>query len=558
MKISVLLLAAFFSSAAAYPQGVTAYLPAKSAAKAARLLATMDEASAAMDARRRAAREAQLKAEDEALDAFARIASSKASGISWVRADGSGKSADAPAVFAAARTRAAASARLLSAIEEGMASAAESLAETILASGIGEKSSIGLERYFEGKSKDAFAFFPEIAELVTLLRREGAAGAREAAASMARREPERIARSLVAAKARILALSPTAAGPLERLEGAAAAYEAWISASYLASYPGDLAAATAVEISSLGEGIASLDAIGQERMAALLAAMSTRGPRECAAAEAASRLSAAWAGSPAAGRRYLASLCGVSESVLSVFASAAGRAIPLAQAPSAATEPLAAIAALNGLEVAIADEEEPGATRRGPEPALLLLEKRGFAEVARRESRYASLFAEASRRISAIYAQAAEGAQARLEGSPQVAKAAAQALGSAPASLLVRMIDLQPPPEAFGRELAFFATATDAAGQSISFPVRADLAAAEYAGEFARAAGFTQKAELTKVERAQVLAKYDQVVVSAYDPEGSRLAFAIDAFPKEGSPARLLHPLDRADLELALLRGWRP
>ena len=53
-----------------------------------------------------------------------------------------------------------------------------------------------------------------------------------------------------------------------------------------------------------------------------------------------------------------------------------------------------------------------------------------------------NLYAEASRRLGALFAQAAESAQARLEASHAVAKAAAVALGSSPARIVVYAIDL--------------------------------------------------------------------------------------------------------------------
>jgi hypothetical protein len=100
---------------------------------------------------------------------------------------------------------------------------------------------------------------------------------------------------------------------------------------------------------------------------------------------------------------------------------------------TAASEPAgidasSVINSLNGLAVAIAEEEASPNAAHGPEPSLLLLERPELAAAARSEPRYASVFAEASRRLDAIYAQAAEDASSKLEASPSLSKAAARAL----------------------------------------------------------------------------------------------------------------------------------
>jgi hypothetical protein len=236
--------------------------------------------------------------------------------------------------------------------------------------------------------------------------------------------------------------------------------------------------------------------------------------------------------------------------------------------PIVATDPLAAIAALNRLEIAIADEESRGEgppigeaptigvgqeirdAGRGAEPVLLLLERPELAAIAKRETRYANLYAEASRRLGALYAQAAEGAQARLEASTAVAKAAALALGASPAGILVYAIDLDLPPEEPGRRISFFATVTDASGLSLSLPLRAETAGAMYAAAFSRAAGLG----LSKADPSALLARYGQCVVSAYDPVGWNNDLAIESYPKNGGPSRF----GDTELEIALLEGWRP
>jgi hypothetical protein len=580
-RIALLLIAGLFFSNSVDGQDMALFLPAKVSAKAAKLLASIDDCSALIDSRRKTAREVQLKAEGDAVEAYALISASRSSGTSWAKPDGSARSADAAAAFAAARKRARTAALVLASGADGLddssalvasrEAAEEALSAAIRASGIGLKAAIGLEKYLAGTSKDLARLFPELTVLVSLLQKAGAEGAREAAAAMAHRGAERVARSLIASKARLLSLSPVSAAALSRLEIADSAYRDWTASFPAAAYPGDLSVVPQEERSALAASVVSFSRLGTRRSSSLLEAMSEGGSRDSAAAEAARRLADLWARSPAVRRRDIASICGLSESELAVFAAAgSGLSIypeatpskPTLATPTQVTDPLAAIAALNGLEIAIADEEARSESppisdglpkndaARGAEPALLFLEYPELAAFAQRETRYVSLYAEASRRLSALYAQAAESAQARLEASNAVAKAAALALGSSPAGILVYAIDLDLPPEEYGRRIAFFATATDASGLSLSFPLSAEVGGEMYASAFSKAAGFGS----AKPDSAALLAKYGQLVVSAYDPEGSNSALTIEHYPKNGGPARL----GDAELELALLGGWRP
>jgi hypothetical protein len=436
----------------------------------------------------------------------------------------------------------------------------DTLSGLILASGIGAKAASALEKFLTGKSKNLGRLFPEAAEIAGLLRNAGASGAREAASAAAHRGPEDIARSLVASKARILALAPAAGGAFARLEAVLAAYRAWIAAAPVAAYPGDLASSSPEEFAALAAGASAVSSLSAARASALFAAMAEGDARDAAADDAAGRLAEVWDRSPAPRRRALSALCGLPESTMAVFSAAwaaggsARRVSPAAAKTSKSLDSLSILAALNGLEAAIAEEESHAGAGwdavRSSESVLLLLERPELADAAQREPRYASLYAEASRRLAALYAQAAEDASTKLEASTDLVKASTLALGAKPAGIVVRAIDLKLPSPQSGRRLAFFATVTDASGQSVSLPLRADAAGTEYAGAFARAAGFGS----AKVDASSFLAKYGQFTVSAYDPEGSNDALVIAVYPGGGGPARL----GDCELELALLGGWRP
>jgi hypothetical protein len=575
-KKALLFLGLVAVSAWLYSQGPESFLPAKSGPRAVKLLATIEASSTSLAALREAGRAAQARAEAEAVESYALLAASRASSSAWAKPEGAASSAGAEGAFLAARAAARAAARLLAAggerpPAEGEASlassregAAQALAALILAAGLKEKAALGLEKALASKASGLGRLFPEALELESLLRRAGAAGAREAAAAMAYREPESIASSLLASKARIVSLSPAASGALSALEESLDAYRSWIASAWICAYPGDLGTAAEEERAALSAGLLSVLTLGQERGAALFSAMAAAGGRDGAAAGAGQRLAEIWQRSPAAKRRDLASLCGVHEYTLALFSSMAGRRAGEASSRPSVTDPLGAVAALNGLEIAIADEEALGeAAVRGPEPALLLLERPDLAALAKRETRYAKMYAEASRRLGSLYAQAAEGAQARLESSGIVFKASSRALGSSPIDLVVRSQDLSLPVEESGRRLAFFAVATDSSGASISLAIAAETAGLEYATAFARAAGLgTLKSSGPEPEAAKILlARYGQFVVSAYNPEGADDGLLMDYFPKtpEVSIKTITpHRLGETDLELALLSGWRP
>jgi hypothetical protein len=207
--------------------------------------------------------------------------------------------------------------------------------------------------------------------------------------------------------------------------------------------------------------------------------------------------------------------------------------------------------ALGALSSRIADEEaDPGAAR-GPEPALLLLERPELAAVARSEARYATLYIEASRRLGSIYAQAAEEACGRLESSPSVERAAEAAFGGKYSSLVVSSADLLLPSEESGRRLAFVASVSGAQGSGLSMPIKPEIAAAAYSSAFARASGI----EASKAANPSAfLPRYGQWIVAAYDPKGANDCLVDEVFPKGGGPA----VLSDLDLELALLGGWQP
>jgi hypothetical protein len=533
-------------------QGIGDYLPDAYSAKATRLLSAIAEYSRVIDAHRAILRKNQLEAEDGAVEAYALIAASRGGSGSWATSDGSLRAADAATAFSTARTKAKAAAQALasdSGLDESVSfrdEASLALAKLIIASSIGPKSASGLERYLASRAKEQ-RLFPEAAQVVGLLRKAGAAGAREAAAAESYLCADGVARALVAAKARILTLAPAADSPLLRLEADISAYRAWGAAFYIAAYPGDLASGDRDALSMAIDAFASLK---PEKAASLLEAMALSDGKDQAAAAAGRTLAQTWALSSAAGRRELAQLCGVSESTMCTFGSTLA---PPRQgrAPLARVEALGIMTALGVLSSRIADEEADPSAERGPEPGLILLERPELAAVAKSEARYATLYAEASRRMGSIYAQAAEDACGRLEASPSVERDMEAALGGKYSSLMVSSADLLLPPEESGRRLAFVATASDSKGSSLSVPIQPQTAAMAYASAFAKASGI----EASKAANPSVfLSRYGQWIVAAYDPEGANDRFVDEVFPKGGGPAAL----SGLDLELALLGGWRP
>jgi hypothetical protein len=566
----LILIAALSFSQGIFPQSLSSFLPSKAASKAMRLLASIQEMGSAIEARLKSQSKAELSAESDAVTAYALLASSSSSQVAWAKSDGSLKSAEAKTAYLNARAAAKAAAETL-AVEDGdiatlqsqLKAEEDSLAALVLASGAGEKASIGLGRALAAASKDQGRLFPEIAEILARLQGSGAEGARLAASAMAYRAAEGQGRSLVAARAKILELAPASELLMGRLEAALTAYRAWIGCAPLAAFPGDLGSIQADARASLTSSIAALVSLGVARATELLAAMSLGDARELAASQAAERLAFIWNGSPAPLRRELAGLCGSSESAMTIFAMAGDPSISPSGAASPITatmDPIAALTALDSLEIAIADDESRAgvsastAEAMGVEPALLFLERPELEAIASREPRFSGLYAEASRRLAGLYVQATEGAQEALESSGAVAKAAALALGSDPASLAVRAVDLEVPDGDSGRLVSFYAVATDAGGLAISLPVSADWAGVAYAAAFAKAAGLAQTPRASTFEGSSLLARYGQVIVAAYDPEGSKAAYTIASLPDgKGPPA-----ISDAELEYALLGGWQP
>jgi hypothetical protein len=577
---ALLFIVSLLVSAQVRSQGLGTFLPEKDLPKATRILAAIDQLSAEIDSRRELARMDQLRAEADAVEQYALIAASREGQGAWAKPDGSASAAAAE--YAAARVRAQAAAEVLASVGSGEASgpgtipalvasreeAGDSLASLIVASGIGEKSANGLERFLLDRSK-VFKLFPEAADAAAQLVKAGASGARVAAAAMAYRGAEEIVRYLVVSKARITAMLPASTNALGRLEVTFAAYRAWEAASAFAAYPGGLDSASEAGKEALAAGIRAVAGMAPGRAAALFAAMASGDGRDSAAAEAARRMAGLWERSPETRRGELSSLCGVPRFVMALFSSAisaaeeAQRASLPAAKPPRASDWLSILSALNALEATIAEEESRGSPAPGvtaglagkdAEPVLILLERPDLRAVARSEARFAGLYAEAAHRLDSLYSRAADGASTKLEASPSLAKAAALALGSAPSAIIVRSIDLRLPPGENGRRIAFFAVARNASGQSVSIPIPAGKAGAEYAAAFGKAAGLWP----IKADPATLLVKYRQFIVSAYDPEGLNDALAIDVYPDGGEAARRGDRLGATDLELALIGGWRP
>jgi hypothetical protein len=533
------------------------YLPAASATKAARYLAAAEAASSLVESRRARLRRAQLEAEDSGLQAYAVASASRGLEGSWAASDGVLSSTEAKAVFSDARTRALSAAQSLfsddaiASAEADRDSASASLSRLILASGIGPKSAAGLERYLSSGNSEA-RLFPDAAQVLALLRKAGPQGVREAAAAAAYRSPDSLASALLAARARILSLAPAADIPLERLAAELEVYEAWLAASPVASYPGDLAAASIAfsdsDRAALARAIRLFASLDSERSSRLVERMALGDGGGQSAAASARRLAEAWDRSSASARRELALLCGASESDMSAFGSSLAPAIA-ARPPAARADALGLMASLSALSSLIADADA-GIRVSPSEPALAFLARPELSAVARSEARYATLYADASRRLDSLYAQAAERACSRLENSPSVAKAADLALGGPRSSLLVRSIDLVSPSESPGRRIAFFASASDEQGSSVSFPIRAEVAAEAYASAFAKAAGLGAASD----SAFATLSRYRQCVVCAYAPESENDRLVVATFPRGEGPALL----GSIDLELAMLGGWEP
>ncbi len=409
-----------------------------------RLLALIDKTSSAIDSKRAGARTEELRARAEAVEAYALVTASRGSQSAWASSDGSALSVGAPQACTAARSRAKTATRLIAAVgdakEEGTSlpalisardSASSSLADLILGSGIGSKSSSSLERLLADKSAIFSKLFPEAAEVAALLVKSGPAGGRLAAAALANRPPLDIAGYLIDSRDRIGELAPSAMSDLSQLATVSAAYRSWETAFPVAAYPGDLASASTEDRATLAAGISAIAGLPPGRAAALFDSLVEGDARETAEAESARLLAGIWEKLPEARRVEFAAICGVPYYSLALFASAIFSADETRQPSQAATNApkaadwLSILSSLNGLEIAIADEESgvgAGASGTRPEPALLLLERPELEGIVAGETRYASLYAEATHRLSGLYAQAAEDASTRLEASSDLAE----------------------------------------------------------------------------------------------------------------------------------------
>jgi hypothetical protein len=535
-------------------QEIVSLLPPSSRANAAKLMDSMDRASAIVGSKRLAAWKTQLAAESDAVQAYALIAAAKAGKRPWATPDGSIKSSEAPGILSSARARARAAAFALASGEDGSSSyaktrdeAAKSLAASIRSSEIGAKTAIMLRKKLSTRNGTE-TLFPEAREIGELLCEAGAGGAREAAAAAARGNAEGRGLALIESKSRILAIAPRAEAPLSRLEVVLHAYRSWLDGSPYVFYPVDNSSSPELGLSAVSSGITALAGLGGSRLHSLVAAMEKGDGRDASAAHAAEVLAAIWTRSPEPRRRALAAAFGVSESVMSIFCFA----LAPDEEPkdgTAAQDPIASIKSLNGMAAAMSGGEgKVGA--KGAEPALLILERPDLNAVARAESRYATIYTEASARVDAIYARSAEDAASKLETASAVIGAATRALGAAPSGLSIRAVDLRGSSRESGRSLAFEATATDAGGDSISIPIDAELAGKIYAFAFASAAGI----DTPKPDPGAFLEKYGQRLVSAYNPSASDDSLGIDSFPRRGGG----HRLSSIDLEIAILGGWRP
>jgi hypothetical protein len=546
-------------------QDLGAYLPSSVAEKTSRLLATIRADSSAIEAKRRSAREAQLASEATAMQSFALISASRGGQGNWAAPDGSARASEAVASFSAARGRARAAAALLfSGGEEidGLVSArseaAASLAKLLRGSGLGFKSALGLVGYLDRDQGEAQRLFPETIEIESILKKAGTRGAREAASLAAWDWGEGRAASLLDSKEEILKLAPSAEGALIRLEIAYRAYCAWIAASLPAAYSGEFASLSEPWKAALPTGIQAMAGLRSSRASSLIEAMASGDDRDQAAAEAARRLSQAWERSSAAKRRSLADLFGLPESMLASCFSAiapyqAQRPLILShggRAIASTVDLLSAAYSLGGLSSAMAGGGSPESSVHGAEPALLLFERPDLAKVARSELRYEKLYAEASRRLGALCAEADSETCSMLETSTQLIRSATLALGKTPKRILVSAVDLESPADDPERRVAFVATASDPAGASIFLPLPSILAADAYASAFAKAAGL----DISETSPESFLSHYGQRIVTAYDPEGSRDGLVFEAFPREGGP----HRFNAVDLEFALLGGWIP
>jgi trimeric autotransporter adhesin len=547
-------------------QGMKAYLPAAAATKASSYLAAIDAANSGIKSKLAAARAEELAAESASLAAFALLYAADG-GEEWADPEGSATSAGAAATFVEARAKVIGAASALSSggaqtggggtaeLEKKRDESAEKLGALIKDSKPGAKSAAGIEKLLADKIKDLGRLFPEIVEVQSYLRKAGTAGYVISAKAMAGGSAELAAAAYVEAADEILAAAPAAARAMESLAESYAAYAAWTSGFALASCPGELAISGTGGPEPLSRGIAAMAALDAARAADLIAAMESGDGREAAAAAAARRLAAVWESLGSSRRRELGMRCASRASAMAAFASAV-ETRPSRREPPAQLEARDVMSSINALAAAIADEEERG-SRPGPEPSLSLLERPQLAAAAASEPRYADLYKRCSGRLGAIYRRAAEDASASLEALPSSAKAAARALGSAPASLVVEAVDIGPADYASGRVLSFVAIAASSSGRIVRLPIRAEIAAEAYARSFAKAAGLTGAAASGGSASGGVqktLERYGQIVVTAYDPARAGGRLSAGSYPKDSITAAL----SSVDMEREMLEGWRP
>ena len=555
LKLSTLVVLLALGASVAAAQDLASLFPDYAQAKASKLLEAVDQANRTIESRRAAAHKAELAAEAEAVEAYALLAASRSGHGPWASPDGSVRSSDASAAMPAARARAKSAALSLASGEDGSApylktrgAAGQSLSTLILSSGMSAKSAANLERRLTAKTRVA-VIFPETVEISELLRKAGVAGAREAAAVASMGSAEDTALALIASREKIVALSPGTEAPLIRLESVCGAYQAWIKAFPYAAYPGGLIQDSGSELATVSVGVIAFVSLDAARVSTLLEAMGKGDGRELEASRSARGLAELWLRSPEPRRRTLAAIYGLPESTLARFCFV----LAPNEREHEASRPIDSITCLrllNGLASELAGEAEHKGEGRGAEASLLLLERPELASIARGESRYATLYAEASGRLEAVFAQSAEDASAKVEAEASVIGAATRALGIVPAALAVRAVYLRSGQAGAGRTIAFIATAADAAGNSINLPVDPETAGKAYASAFARAAGFA----VSRIDPLSFLTKYGQRVVSAYDPEGSDDSLEIGIFP----PSQGIAGIASVELELAMLGGWRP
>ena len=529
-------------------QGIPSLFPPQYRARASRLIDSMDQATAAIRAKRAETWRLQLEAEVEAARSYAIVAASSGGRGPWASTDGSAREGAATAALAASRARARDLARSLASDSGGSSEYLQSRSESaraltalIKASGLDPKASSALGKRLASRVK-AGRLFPEVVEVSDALRAAGKAGISEAAALGAAASAEDMAEAALGRKDKISSLAPGAAASLARLELAARAYRSWMASFPDAVYPGDPPASPSSR-ASVASSLGNMASLGPSRLHALVEAMSEGDGRGASAAHAARNLAALWLSSPENRRKSLAAAYGISESTLAEFCFALDPLEEPTPRQAAPIDPVAALRRLNALVAAAQDGMSGGGSQA--EPGLALLESRRLWDIARLEPRYAGLYAEVSSRLASIYTMAAEDATARIETSPSAIAAATRALGEKPERMSARAVDLRCD---FGRRIAFEIVVAGPSGRSVSLPVDAALAGKLYAAAFAKAAGI----RTPKAGSAALLQKYSQTVASVYDPSEFGDGLGIGEYPPKDAAGGM------SPVELALLGGVSP